>query len=433
MKKRELPGILTIAGVELWNAGGIRKSVDVVVVNGIVHSVKPAGKEREGEVVDGKDKVLMPSGVDAHVHLRVPGQAHKERPDTALRAAIKGGYGAVLNMPNTNPPVDNIAVCQQAMEEMKPAMEDTGIEVYLSACITKGMKGEEAVNFEELARWGVKTFTDDGLGIESDAIMAEAFRASAKLGIPISQHAEFKGHGGILAGGKTRSKLGIPLYPPNPEFEMVERDLRELRKVPGAKYHLLHVSLARSIEAIAQAAKEGLKVSCEVTPHHLFFTFDDIPEDNTSFKMNPPLRDKKDEVAMQEGLRSGLIGFVATDHAPHSHEEKSCGFLKSPFGTTGMETSLLVLLEFLRRGLISEGRLVEVFSTAPAKYLGIEDRFGEIAEGRPFNAILADKDFGPHAIGNDDLASLSHNNVFLGVQLPGKIEAFFNPKFQFTL
>jgi dihydroorotase len=191
--------------------------------------------------------------------------------------------------------------------------------------------------------------------------------------------------------------------------------------------------LAKSVQLLKEAKAEGLNVSCEVTPHHLYFTFEEIPENNTSFKMNPPLRDVQDRIAMQHSLRSGDIGFVATDHAPHSEHDKGHDFVKAAFGTTGMETSLLVLLELLRMGKIDEKRLVEVFSTAPAEYLGIGNRFGTLDKGKDFNAILFDRNYGPHKISDEDLASLSHNNVFLGVDLPGKVLNFFNTSYQFNL
>lgn len=434
MNKKVLPGTLTVKNVELWNCDGIQSNVDIFIERGIISEICRSGeKSFPGESVDGQGKVVLPSGVDAHVHLRVPGQTHKETPVTGLNAALQGGYGAILNMPNTNPPTDSVEVCNRAMEEMSQAIIDTGVEVYLSACITKGMKGEEMVDVEALAEWGVKTFTDDGLGVESDEIMSKVFEVAAKYNIPVSQHAEYKGHGGVLAGGETQQKLGIPFYPAAAEYEMVARDIRELKKHPKARYHVLHISLEKSVELLKEAKKEGLNVSCEVTPHHLFYSFEEIPEDNTSFKMNPPLRAVQDRVAMQDALADGSIGFVATDHAPHSADEKGDDFVSAAFGTTGMETSILVLLDLLRQGKIDEQRLVQVFSTEPAKYMGIDHRFGYLKEGNRFNAIMIDKSVEPHKISDEDLASLSHNNIFLGAELPGKVLKFFNPQYQFDL
>ncbi len=379
MDKTKLPDLFLIKNAELWNHDAIEREAHIVVENGVISDVFKNGSDLpEITTIDASNQVLLPSGVDAHVHLRVPGQTHKETPETGLRAAIQGGYGAVLNMPNTNPPTDSVEVCEMAMEEMKPAIENTGVEVYLSGCITNAMKGESMTNIDALAEWGVKTFTDDGLGVESDEIMDQVFKAAKKYDIPVSQHAEFKGHGGVLAGGSTQKKLNIPFYPAAAEYEMVARDIRELRKTPDARYHVLHISLAKSVELLAEAKKEGLNVSCEVTPHHLYFTYEEIPEDNTYFKMNPPLRDVPDKIAMQNALANGQIAFVATDHAPHAESEKGHDFEKAAFGTTGMETSILVLLDLLRNGKIDEKRLVDVFSTGPAKYMGIESRFGSL-------------------------------------------------------
>ena len=262
MEKNKLPELLSVKNVELWNNDGVQRSVDVIIQNGSVGDVVPTGGDLpDAPIIDANGQVLLPSGVDAHVHLRVPGQTHKETPETGLKAAIQGGYGAVLNMPNTSPPVDSVQVCENAMNEMKDAIYNTGVDVYLSACITEAMKGEKMTNIDALAEWGVKTFTDDGLGVESDEIMDAVFKAASKYNIPVSQHAEFKGHGGILAGGSTQKKLNIPFYPSSAEYEMVARDIRELRKTPDARYHVLHISLANSVELLEEARQEGLNVS----------------------------------------------------------------------------------------------------------------------------------------------------------------------------
>ena len=433
MKKANLPDLFTIANTEVWNADGVLKDQYVVVRTGQVLAVGPDKGMAQGEILDGKGMVLMPSGVDAHVHLRVPGQSHKEEPLTGMYAAVKGGYGALLNMPNTKPPVDSVEVCEQAMEELRPAMDETGVKVYLSACISKGMRGEEVVDVDSLARWGVKSFTDDGLGVESDDIMDAVFSKAEKWDIPVSQHAEYCGHGGVLAGGRVQRELNIPKYPSSAEYDMVARDIRELRKYPGARYHVLHVSLGKTVELVKNAKQHGLRVSCEATPHHLYFTFNEIKKGQTSFKMNPPLRDGYDRHRLIDALRSGDVAFVATDHAPHASEEKGEDFTKAAFGTTGMETSLKVLLDMYSRKELSAGRLVEVFSKAPAEFLDIDHEFGSIGEGRPLNAILVDVNHVASVVEDKDLASKSKNNVFKGVRLPGRISHFFNPSYHFTL
>lgn len=435
MVKQKTPERILIRNTELWNPDKTTSGCTVFIESGKVVRISGNDFQVEGAmVIDGDQMILMPSGVDAHVHLRVPGQTHKETPETGLAAAARGGYGAVLNMPNTSPPIDSVEICEQTMQEMKPVMEQSGIEVFLSACITKTMKGEELTNIDALAEWGVKTFTDDGLGVERDDIMSQVFERAAKYQIPVSQHAEYKGHGGILSGGKTREDLNIPYYPPSAEFEMVTRDIDVLKKHPDARYHLLHVSLRKSVELIVQAREEGLNASAEVTPHHLYYSYNDIPSDNTSFKMNPPLRDDADRNYLRDALMDERISFVATDHAPHHADEKGVDFCSAAFGTTGMETSLLVLLDLYRKKELDAQRLVRVFSTAPAGYLNISDRFGAVNEGRHFNAILINRDFASRKISETDLSSKSKNNIFLGVDLPGKIEWFFNPvsTFNFT-
>ncbi|HAW51903.1 MAG TPA: hypothetical protein DCX54_06170 [Flavobacteriales bacterium] len=211
------------------------------------------------------------------------------------------------------------------------------------------------------------------------------------------------------------------------------RDIRKLRKYPNARYHVLHVSLGKTVQLVVDARQEGLNVSCEVTPHHLFYTFNEIRKGETSFKMNPPLRDGYDRHVLVKALKNKDVAFVAIDHAPHTKEDKGEHFESAAFGTTGMETSLRVLLDMYQRNEISKERLVEVFSSAPARYLGIEHRFGHIAEGREFNAILIDPDKKAVPVTDSDLSSKSGNNVFKGVSLPGKIWRFFNSSFHFEV
>ncbi|RZA24653.1 MAG: dihydroorotase, partial [Proteobacteria bacterium] len=356
--------------------------------------------------------------------LRVPGQAEKETAGTGLLAALRGGIGAVLSMPNTKPTIDSTEVCEAAMLELEEAAHLTGVKAYLTGCITHNMKGKAAAPYQELAKWGVKAFTDDGVGVVDDNLMREAFSASESTGLPILQHAEFPGHGGVLASGPMQSKLGIPAYPANAESDMVQRDIKLLKEFPRARDHVLHVSAHETLEQVASAKQAGLKVSCEVTPHHLWFSSDDIKDDNTSFKMNPPLRGKDDRRALRHGLAEGIIDFVATDHAPHESGAKGQNFKTSAFGTTGLETSLRVLLTLVREGVLSPQRLVQVFSTKPAEFLGIAAEFGDVAPARPMAAVLVNR--GESAtVSENDLYSLSKNSCFLGERLDGKVVSMF--------
>jgi dihydroorotase len=239
------------------------------------------------------------------------------------------------------------------------------------------------------------------------------------------QHAEIPGHGAVLAPGPLQKELGMPSYDESRETEMVERDLKLLQQVPGARYHVLHVSSFKTIELIKSARKRGLHVTCEVSPHHLYFTSDDIVRDNSSFKMNPPLRSDHDRTALQIALRDGDCQFVATDHAPHESDVKSSNFKTSAFGTTGLETSLQVLFWLWQRQQLSTARLVEVWSSAPANFLGISSQFGDLAVGKPFNAVLADPRACDRVVLSHDFVGQSKNSCFIGTNLPGKLQTTF--------
>lgn len=414
-----------IQNVDIWTSRGIQRAYDLEVHEGQVVSMQPTGSYKSPiTIIEGRGLALIPAGVDPQVHLRVPGQSQKETAGTGLLAALRGGIAAVLTMPNTKPVIDSVEVCELAAFELEEAEKLTGVKAYLSAAISMGLKGQEPADYRGLAKWGVKAFTDDGVGVVDDAIMRQVFAASAETGLPVLQHAEYPGHGAVLAQGPVQAELGMPAYPRSAEIDMVARDLRLLRDYPGARYHVLHVSARETLDHVARAKDEGLRVSCEVSPHHLWFTSASIQAGQSSFKMNPPLRDEADRSALRRGLASGLVDFVATDHAPHEPGMKSANFKTAAFGTTGLETSLRVLTSLYSRSELSAERLVQVFASEPAKFLGIADEFGLIEPGKKLKAVLLDTR-ALSVISEADLFSLSKNNCFLGTELQGRLEAVF--------
>lgn len=414
-----------ISQVDLWRASGIQRNVDVVVRGGKVAEITTHGSKKwtNEQVVAGRGLVLMPAGVDAQVHLRVPGQPHKETAESGLWAAVHGGVGALLTMPNTKPVIDDVSSCELAKKELAPYIAKTGVHVLLSAAITKGQRGKELVDFTALKQAGVAAFTDDGVGVADDGVMRDAFKAVAALKTPILQHAEVPGHGCVLAAGPVQKKIGSDAYPVAAETDMVARDLRLLREFPDARYHVLHVSSAETIDMIEDARRQGIRVSCEVSPHHLFFCSDDIDPTVSSFKMNPPLRSASDRAVLQKALADGRCQFMATDHAPHEPEAKTENFKTSAFGTTGLETSLRVLIWMFQGGQLTAERLVDVWATAPAKFLGIDHEFGDIAEGRPFHGVLVDVNAKAELVSEEQFVGLSKNSCFSGSKLPGRIAA----------
>lgn len=423
-----LPEAFCIENVDVWNSDGVRKSQDVFVKAGLVEAIVPHGSRPQASFrIDGEGKVLMPSGLDAQAHLRVPGQAEKETPETGLRAALRGGYAALLTMPNTKPVIDSVAALEEGRAQLARATQSYGIDVLWSAAITRGQNGEELADLESLAKAGIVAFTDDGKGVERDDLMAKAFAKLEELGQPLLQHAEFPNHGGVLAPGPTQAQLGIKPYFDDVEWKMVERDIEVLESHPRARYHVLHVSSAKTVEIVSKARSAGLKVSAEVSPHHLFFTSDDIPKGRSEFKMNPPLRSQKDREVLIAALAKGELDFVATDHAPHEITKKGEDFTGAAFGTTGLETCLRTLLHFYKQGKLSAERVVASFATKPAEFLGVGERYGRIETGRRLFASLVDVDAPAVEITESDLESLSKNNCFIGSRLPGKILKVFQP------
>jgi dihydroorotase len=430
MRDQNLPRQFCLRNVAVWNADKVEEGRDVFVTGGKIGSIVATGSQATSgfEILDAAGLALMPAGIDVQAHLRVPGQPQKETPLTGLRAALRGGYSAVLTMPNTQPVIDTPAVLANAKKEIASATEQTGIEVLWSAAVTLGQKGETLTDFEALAVAGVAAFTDDGKGVAPDGLMEESFHHLAKLKLPFLQHAEFPGHGGVLAPGPVQEKLGVKAYSAEAEWAMVDRDLKVLRKAPGARYHVLHISAKETIALLKKAKAEGLKVTGEVSPHHLHFSTHDLSPDDSSFKMNPPIRSPEDRAALIKALADGDIDFVATDHAPHESEKKGSDFADAAFGTTGLETCLRVLFELYAKNQISASRLVEVFSTAPARFLGLESRYGTLAPGRSFQALLIDAQAPARPIEVNELESLSKNNCFVGQKLPGRLLKVFQPQ-----
>ncbi len=426
-----LPQRFLLRNVDLWTEDGRRPGTDVVVAGGRIESLSPTGSGASEDVVfDGQGKALLPAGVDVQAHLRTPGQPHKETPATGLRAALRGGYAAIVTMPNTKPVIDSVEVLESARRETAPAEAATGVKVFWTAAISKGQEGRTAVDFEALAKAGIVAFTDDGRGVAEDLVMEEAFARLAPLGLPLLQHAEFPGHGGVLAPGPTQAKLGIPAYDEAHEWKMVERDLEVLARHPEARYHVLHVTSAKAVDLIEAGARRGLKATGEVSPHHLFFTSEDIPADRpdrTSFKMNPPLRARHDRDRLRSALRDGGLAFISTDQAPHEVAAKGTDFVTSAFGTTAQEGTLRVLFHLMKEVGLTPKRLVQVWASEPARFLGIESQgFGHLRVGDPFRAVWADAEAPARAIELGELESLSKNSCFLGAKLPGQILGVFN-------
>ena len=406
--------------IKFWNE---QTSYDLWVEDGVLIKKLPAKAEKHPEsakIYECSGQSVLASGVDVQVHLRTPGQSEKETPETGLTAALCGGYGAVLSMPNTKPTLDHPEILEEAYALTLAASQKTGVAAYFSSCVSKGLEGKELVDFFAMADAGARAFTDDGKGIEPDDFMRAAFRASAETDLPVLQHAEWSGHGGVLSDCVLSRRLGLKPYDRRQEWSFVERDLKLLREISGARYHVLHVTTRESLNFIRRAKDRGLNVTAEVSPHHLFFCAADIEAQNTAFKMNPPLHQEEDREALRSALNEGLLDFVATDHAPHEEKAKGNDFAKAAFGTVGLESSLRVLLTGIEEGWLKAERLEEIFSTRPAAFLGLDSEFGILRVGRAFRAVFVDSSQ-ESKFELKDIKSLSKNSCFLGVALRGKI------------
>ena len=399
--------------------------MDLQIVDGRIAKmgvsiVAPAGSQ----VVDMKGKVVAPGFIDMHVHLREPGFEHKETILTGCTSAAAGGFTAVCCMPNTNPAIDDESVVEFIQAKAKIALNGL-VDVYPIAAVTNGRKGDHLAPLAELASAGAVAFTDDGDPVHDAEIMRRALEYAQMFNKPIIQHAQDMPmtKGGVMNEGLTATELGLPGMPSIAEDVMVSRDI-SLAQYTGGQYHLAHMSTAGAAGLIRQAKAAGLKVTCEVTPHHFTLTDDVVRSYDTNMKMNPPLRTKEDVEAMKEALRDGTIDVIATDHAPHSFDEKQVEFQAAPFGIVGLETAIgLAITGLVATKLLSLSQLIEKFSVNPRRILRLPEI--RIAEGEIANLTLIDPAF-QWIVDPTQFKSKSKNSPFGGYRLTGKSVGVIN-------
>lgn len=353
------------------------------------------------------DCIVLPGLCDVHVHLREPGYFYKETIKSGTRASARGGYTAVCSMPNLNPVPDSYENLKAQLDIIE---RDACIKVLPYGAITVGEKGEQLADLEAMAPY-VCAFSDDGRGVQSDDMMREAMLRAKSLGKMIVAHCEVNSllRGGYIHDGEYARAHGHRGICSESEYAQIERDLKLVRET-GVSYHVCHISTKESVDLIRRAQAEGLDVTCETGPHYLVYTDDDLIEDGR-FKMNPPLRSKADREALIEGILDGTIGMIATDHAPHSAEEKSRGLERSAFGVVGIETALPVMYtEFVRTGIITLERLSELMSVNPRK------RFG-IPVGGDFTVFDVSEKY---RIDPADFVSMGRSTPFEGREVYGK-------------
>ncbi len=408
--------LLIRAGRVIDPAQNLDAIADILIGDGRIAQIGKIARSAAGETLDARGLVVAPGFIDLHVHLREPGQWQKETIATGTAAAAAGGFTSVCAMPNTSPINDLPAVTRWMQEAERGAV----VNVFPVAAATVASQGERLTDYFALAEAGAVGFTDDGKPLLEDRIMREALRAAAATGLPILQHAEDTRltQAGTMTEGPTAFRLGLHGMPVRAESEMVERDL-DLARETGARLHVMHVSTAAALEAIRRGKQAGVRVTCEVTPHHFTLTDADVVPYDTRFKMNPPLRSAADRDALLRGLHDGAVDAIATDHAPHAVHEKAVEFDRAPFGIIGLETALG--LAVTRMPQLPLRRLVALLATNPAQIAGLKGR-GTLARGAVADITI----FDPKKRWTYDAAksrSKSRNTPFDGWRLTGKVMA----------
>jgi dihydroorotase len=402
-------------------ARGLDQTCDVVIDQGRITrlGVGVAQDVAAGpnvRIVNAQGLWLLPAFVDLHTHLREPGQEYKEDIASGLAAAAAGGYAHVCAMPNTSPVNDTRAVTEMMLRR---AQEAGGVELHPIAAITQGLRGERLTEMAELREAGAVAVSDDGRCVQSAAVMRRALEYAQNFGMPVMQHAE--AHeltaGAEMHEGTISARLGLRGWPRVAEDIVVARDLL-LAEYVGARYHVCHVSTRGALELIRQAKDRGVQVSCEATPHHLLLTEESVVGYDTACKVNPPLREPGDVLALRQALLDGTVDAIATDHAPHSSLEKDCEFSSAAPGVIGLELTAALLVPVFGTQSASLYRFVDALTARPAKIIGIEPP--SLAEGRVAELTLFDPSerWRPSEAG---LRSKSRNTPFLNTELTGRI------------
>ena len=400
---------------------------DVLIVDGKIAAVgSNLDVPQDCEVKDCSGLELIPGMLDMHTHFRDPGFEYKEDIATGSRAAAKGGFTAVATMGNTDPICDNGTVVRYQIDRAHAAGL---IRLYPIGALTRGQKGEALAEIGDMVSKGAVAFSDDGHGVQSAGMMRTCMDYVAQFDKTVIAHCEDEtlSANGVVNEGVVSTRLGLFGQPALSEEAEIARDI-EICRITGCALHIAHISTKRGLDLVRRAKEEGLPVTCEVTPHHLFLCEDDLDDTyNTNLKMNPPLRPASDRDALVKGLVDGSIDCVVTDHAPHADYEKAWEFENAPFGIVGLETSLpLILSNLVSTGKMSWNRLVEVMSINPRKVLNVEPVV--IKEGAPADLTLID----PHqtfTVTEQYIESKSKNSAFLGQELTGRaVDVFVGGK-----
>jgi len=389
----------------------------VFIADGKIEKVEKRKKSKitGRNVLKLDGKIICPGFIDMHVHLREPGDEDEETIISGCEAAAAGGFTSIACMPNTNPPLDDAG----AIEYVNNRALMAPVKVYPIGAITVGRKGETLTEMMEMSACGAIAFSDDGSGVQNNDMMRRALEYSKTCGVPVISHCEYSdlAASGVMNEGFVSSKLGMKGIPAIAEELMVAREIM-LASLTQAKVHIAHVSTAGSVDLIRKAKKSKVLITAEATPHHFSLTDELVKSFDTNLKVNPPLRTKNDVDAVIKGLADGAIDCIASDHAPHSVEEKEFEFDYAPFGLIGLETAVgLVIAKLINKKVLTWVEAVKKMSTAPARILDIPG--GTLNEGDPADITIIDPEL-EWIVNPDDFKSLSRNTPFAGWKLKGK-------------
>lgn len=405
-------------GTVIDPANNIEEAYDILVENSRIAKIAKNLKIAADKTIDAAGKIVMPGIVDMHVHLREPGREDKETVATCTQAALRGGVTSLLAMPNTSPPID----CAANARLLKQIIEKTAsANVLIAGTITRGRKGQELAGIAELKKEGVVAISDDGDSVDSGTVMLEALRQAKRQGIIVICHCEDKSlsRGGVVNLGLTSTRMGLRGISKESEYKRVKRDI-EIAQKADAPVHIAHVSCAESVEIIAKAKKSGTRVTAETAPHYFSLSEEAVLGFDTNMKINPPLRSKDDAAAIKQALVDGTIDVIASDHAPHTENEKEIEFERAEFGVIGLETELAAsITELLQTGLLDWPELVVKLALNPARILGINKGTLGIGSDADLIVISAEREWLAQKQG---FISKSKNSAFLGRQLRGVVE-----------
>jgi len=399
---------------------GFDNTLDILIKDGRISNVDKKISSKGLEVFDATGLVVAPGFIDLHVHLREPGFEHKETIASGLDAALAGGFTGVCCMPNTEPVNDTASTTRYILDRAKASGT---VAVYPIAAISKGSQGKELAPYAELREEGVRAVSDDGMPVTNAAFMRRVLEYAGSLGLLVIDHAEdpWLTGDGSMHEGSVSVRLGLKGIPAASEVIPILRDI-ELARLTGQRIHIAHVSTRGAVEAIRTAKEQGVQVSAEATPHHFSLTDEAVVSFDTRTKMSPPLRSQEDVDAVIEGLADGTLDCIASDHAPHAYEEKMVEFDQAPNGIIGLQTSVpLALDQLVRTKKVSLDRMVDAFSCAPARLLGLSDK-GTLVPGADADLTI----FSTRkqtCLREEDIRSLSRNSPYLGMKLRGAVAA----------